>query len=150
MNDESMMEPEDSMLSYPGPANPRNSFQTPAHPVRLGMHPQPHHPQENESFEGDWAEGASPASEDCHEGEDREAGGGDEGEDEGSDSSSAMFDREADPEGWARRLDELAGVLEVGEEEARAIRWGPTIGKERQRDGLWSVPSFNCQLTVVI
>ena len=41
-----------------------------------------------------------------------------------SDSSSAMFEKDLDPEGWAERLDELAGVLEVGEEEARAMRWG--------------------------
>lgn len=56
-----------------------------------------------------------------------------EGEGEGdakSETSSVMFDYDVDPEGFARRLDELAGTLEVGEEEARALRWGPEIGKE--------------------
>jgi len=47
-----------------------------------------------------------------------------------SETSSVMFDYDVDPEGFARRLDELAGTLEVGEEEARALRWGPVIGKE--------------------
>jgi len=47
-----------------------------------------------------------------------------------SETSSVMFDYDVDPEGFARRLDELAGTLEVGEEEARALRWGPSIGKE--------------------
>jgi hypothetical protein len=47
-----------------------------------------------------------------------------------SETSSVMFDYDVDPEGFARRLDELAGTLEVGEEEARALRWGPAIGKE--------------------
>jgi hypothetical protein len=64
------------------------------------------------------------------EGEEEEEGGGeDEGEELMSETSSAMFDPDADPEGWGRRLDELAGVLEMGEVEARAIRWGPAIGK---------------------
>jgi hypothetical protein len=58
-----------------------------------------------------------------------------EGEEEGegdakSETSSVMFDYDVDPEGFARRLDELAGTLEVGQEEARALRWGPAIGKE--------------------
>lgn len=47
-----------------------------------------------------------------------------------SDSSSAAFDPDEDPGGWAERLDELAGLLEVSEEEARALRWGPAIGLE--------------------
>jgi hypothetical protein len=55
-----------------------------------------------------------------------------EGDGEGhSETSSAMFDPDADPEGFARRQDELAGVLEMGEKEAKAIRWGPAIGRER-------------------
>lgn len=45
--------------------------------------------------------------------------------------SSAAYDPDEDPEGWAERLDELAGVLEVSEEEARALRWGPAIGLEK-------------------
>ena len=47
-----------------------------------------------------------------------------------SETSSVMFDYDVDPEGFARRLDELAGTLEVGEEEARALRWGPAMVKE--------------------
>jgi hypothetical protein len=47
-----------------------------------------------------------------------------------SETSSIMFDYDVDPEGFARRLDELAGTLEVGEEEARALRWGPAMVKE--------------------
>jgi hypothetical protein len=47
-----------------------------------------------------------------------------------SETSSVMYDPEVDPEGFARRLDELAGTLEVGQEEARALRWGPAIGRE--------------------
>lgn len=60
--------------------------------------------------------------------EDAEGDSGDEDE-ATSDTSSAMFDPEADPEGWAIRQDELAGVLEMGEEEARAIRWGSDMSK---------------------
>jgi hypothetical protein len=47
-----------------------------------------------------------------------------------SETSSVMFDYDVDPEGFARRLDELAGTLEVGEEEARALRRGPAVVKE--------------------
>lgn len=47
----------------------------------------------------------------------------------GSETSSIMFDAEADPEGFAKRLDELAGVLEKSEQEVRALKWGPPIGK---------------------
>jgi hypothetical protein len=50
-----------------------------------------------------------------------------------SETSSGMFDPEADPEGWERRLDELAGELEMSEVEARALRWGPPM--ERQKEG---------------
>lgn len=54
-----------------------------------------------------------------------------EGEDDGmSDTSSAMYDPEADPDAFARRLDELAGVLEMGEQEARAIRWGVAVDRK--------------------
>jgi len=49
-----------------------------------------------------------------------------------SETSSVMYDPEVDPEGFARRLDELAGTLEVGQVEARALRWGPAIASERQ------------------
>lgn len=45
--------------------------------------------------------------------------------------SSNAFDPDEDPEGWAERIDELAGVLEMSEAEARALRWGPAIGAER-------------------
>jgi hypothetical protein len=56
---------------------------------------------------------------------------GDEDGDAKSETSSAEFDPDTDPEGFARRQDELAGTLEVGEQEARALRWGPAIGRER-------------------
>jgi len=121
------------LLSLPGPSNPCNTFHTPANPVGLGIHPRiapPNLPEPDESFEGEWAEGASPAEEE----ESGEVGEGDEGDEEeceGSEASSVMFDRDLDPEGWAKRLDELAGVLEMGEEEARALRWGPALGRER-------------------
>ncbi|WOO77863.1 uncharacterized protein LOC62_01G001421 [Vanrija pseudolonga] len=48
-----------------------------------------------------------------------------------SDGSSAAYDPDDDPEAWAERLDELAGVLEMSEVEARALRWGPAVGRER-------------------
>ncbi|WVQ76740.1 hypothetical protein IAR50_006414 [Cryptococcus sp. DSM 104548] len=52
------------------------------------------------------------------------------GEDEaGSDGSSEQYDPEGDPETFARRLDELAGVLERGEVEAGELKWGPVITK---------------------
>ncbi|GMK57499.1 hypothetical protein CspeluHIS016_0403330 [Cutaneotrichosporon spelunceum] len=44
-----------------------------------------------------------------------------------SEGSSAVFDPDNDPAGFAERLDELAGVMEIGEEEARALRWGPSL-----------------------
>jgi hypothetical protein len=68
---------------------------------------------------------------------------GDEGEDDdeedeeedyaASETSSAMYDPDADPEGFARRQDELAGILEIGEEETRALKWGPPL--RRLQDG---------------
>lgn len=51
-----------------------------------------------------------------------------------SDTSSAMYDPEADPDAYARRLDELAGVLEMGEQEARSMRWG--IAADRKGESL--------------
>lgn len=48
-----------------------------------------------------------------------------------SDASSLGFHPDDNPEAWAERLDELAGVLEMSEGEARAMRWGPPIGAER-------------------
>lgn len=49
-----------------------------------------------------------------------------------SETSSAMYDPSADPEGFARRLDELAGVLEMSGAEAKALREGPIIGKGKK------------------
>ena len=135
------MEADDSLPSLPGPSNPRNAFQTPENPVGLGIHPRiaPNNlPEPDESFasreEGGWRQGASPApsAEVNDEEEEEEAEEEEMEETEGSETSSMMFDREGDPEGWARRLDELAGVLEVKEEEARAMRWGPAMGIERE------------------
>ena len=51
-----------------------------------------------------------------------------EGDDAASDTSSADYDPDADPEGFAKRLDELAGVKEVGVREERAVRVGPVLG----------------------
>lgn len=45
-----------------------------------------------------------------------------------SEGSSDIFDPDNDPVGFAERLDELAGVMEMGEVEARALRWGPSMG----------------------
>ncbi|WVF70149.1 hypothetical protein IAT40_004937 [Kwoniella sp. CBS 6097] len=148
-------------VSGPGPSAPRALYHTPpqsivnsAPPVGLGL-PRSVVPQRlpdfDDSFEAPnrWNRGgASPATEEAsfeygvdngvNEDEDN---GVDSGMEDGaeeeeeeyaqSESSSAQYDPDADPEGFAQRLDELAGVLEVGEEEARALRWGPAMGKER-------------------
>lgn len=119
-------------------------------PVGLGLsHPFPRNlPDPNESYEYALP-GTSPAAPgaeaDDEEGdEDEEVGdeeeeeaeeSGDEeeeGEEDGtgSEGSSILFDRDMDPEGWAKRLDEIAGVLEMNEVENRAIRWGPAIGRQ--------------------
>ncbi|ODN96463.1 hypothetical protein L198_04177 [Cryptococcus wingfieldii CBS 7118] len=55
---------------------------------------------------------------------DEEEAGDDEA---GSDGSSEQYDPEGDPETFAKRLDELAGVLERGEVEAGELKWGPVI-----------------------
>jgi hypothetical protein len=81
-------------------------------------------PEETEEIFGEGDEDFS----DDHEDEEEEE---EEGEDGASETSSAMYDAEADPEGYAQRLDELAGVLEIGERESRALKWGPGIGRER-------------------
>ncbi|OCF30459.1 hypothetical protein I316_07895 [Kwoniella heveanensis BCC8398] len=166
MDDSISIDEGDSLFSVPGagPSAARALYHTPpqsivnaAPPVGLGLHPSvvPQHlPEYDESFEAPnrWDRtGASPAAEEAsieyglNSEEELEGGNGndDEGEgeedDEGyahSESSSAQYDPDADPEGFAQRLDELAGVLEVGEEEARAVRWGPAVGKEREAPGL--------------
>lgn len=61
-----------------------------------------------------------------------------------SDASSAAFDPDDDPEAWAERLDELAGTLEMSEAEARALRWGPAIGRERDGE---QPPTWTLRLT---
>ena len=74
--------------------------------------------------------------------DDEEAEGEEEGEEQGgpeeleeeeeadelSDSSSADYDPHADPAEFAKRLDELAGVREVGVREERAVKGGPVLG----------------------
>lgn len=143
----------DSLLSLPGPSNPRHAYATPVEPVGLGLTPgtiPPELPEHDELFyphSGDeqWEEGASQISGDEEEGEEvgeREDGVEEEEEEAASETSSVLFDQEADPEGWAQRLDELAGVIEAGEEESRALRWGPALGKEK--DG--KSPSFEALL----
>jgi hypothetical protein len=73
-------------------------------------------------------------AEDDEEGEAEGDGEGDEEVEEGeeedslSDTSSAEYDPDADPEGFAKRLDELAGLREVGVVEERAVRGGPALG----------------------
>ena len=79
--------------------------------------------------------GASPPDDTFGEEEAQDSMDDDEEDYAGSETSSAMFDPDADPEGWAARLDELAGVKEMGEEEARALRWGPPF--EKDQEGEW-------------
>jgi hypothetical protein len=83
-----------------------------------------HGDEDNEEGEGE---------EDEEEEEDEDDEGQDEDDDNASATSSQVYDRESDPEGYASRLDELAGVLEMGQVELNAIKWGPVMGK--QRDG---------------
>lgn len=81
------------------------------------------------------------------DGDDAEAEAEDEAEGEGeaegdeedaaSETSSAMYDPQVDPEGFARRLNELAGMMEMSEEETRAMRQGPIVGKGHKRE--WGV-----------
>ncbi|AAW43228.1 hypothetical protein CNBD0960 [Cryptococcus deneoformans B-3501A] len=52
--------------------------------------------------------------------------------DDASDGSSDLYDPDADPEAFAKRLDELAGVLEMNEVEATALKWDPPIGKDHR------------------
>ncbi|KAK8846656.1 hypothetical protein IAR55_005743 [Kwoniella newhampshirensis] len=155
-----LMEEGDSLFSLRGPSDARALYHTPvqqppAQPVGLGFqsHLIPQHlPEPDESSElSDQWEGASPPfGADISTSYEYEGGGGagpqanEEQEEEGegdetyaqSESSSADYDPDADPEAFARRLDELAGVLEVGEEEARALRWGPALGRERDAPDL--------------
>ena len=135
---------DDFIISLPGPSNPRNAFHTPINPVGLGFHPRiapSDLPEPDESFysgEGEWTEGASPVrvEDEGSQGEVNEAAE-EEDDVEGSETSSVIFNHEADPEGWAKRLDELAGVLETSEVEARAIRWGPAIGHDKDGASLY-------------
>ncbi|WVN88659.1 uncharacterized protein L203_103870 [Cryptococcus depauperatus CBS 7841] len=53
--------------------------------------------------------------------------------DEVSDGSSDLYDPDADPESFAQRLDELAGVLEMGEVEARSMRYDPPVAKDHRQ-----------------
>lgn len=55
--------------------------------------------------------------------------------DDASDGSSDLYDPDADPEAFAKRLDELAGVLEMNEVEQTALKWDPPIGKNHGRRG---------------
>ncbi|KAK6904067.1 hypothetical protein I203_107581 [Kwoniella mangroviensis CBS 8507] len=138
----------------PQPIHPSTST-GPIPPVGLGFHsavvPQ-HLPEMDESFEqpnrwratGD--RGASPPDiststaydygqqdEQEQDDEEEEEEVGVEGSYEASESSSAQYDPDTDPEGFAQRLDELAGVLEIGEEESKAIRWGLPISQKQKQ-----------------
>ncbi|WWC67596.1 uncharacterized protein I206_101506 [Kwoniella pini CBS 10737] len=159
------MEEGDSLFSLPGPSTrPRALYQTPPQstsgpppPIGLGYNssivPQ-HLPNADESFDQSnrWNGGASPpggssTSQDNYEDENDEndesnAINGDqvEGEEdsyEASEGSSAQYDPDADPEGFAQRLDELAGTLEISEAERKAISWGlPISSKQRKNANL--------------
>ncbi|WWD00242.1 hypothetical protein V866_007151 [Kwoniella sp. B9012] len=142
---------------YQTPPQPIHPSTSAGPPVGLGFHasvvPQ-HLPEMDESFEqpnrwrGTGDRGASPpdistsTSYDYSQQEDQEQGQdeeeeeeemGEEGSYEASESSSAQYDPDADPEGFAQRLDELAGVLEIGEEESKAIRWGLPISRKQKQ-----------------
>ena len=104
--------------SSPNPADPDSSWYE--YPDVSGVQAE----TSNQEFQA----GDMTAETDDNEGQVKEGGEGEQ--DAKSETSSVMFDYDVDPEGFARRLDELAGTLEVGEEEARALRWGPAIGKE--------------------
>lgn len=41
--------------------------------------------------------------------------------------ASSYVDPDEDPHAWETRLDELAGLEEMNEREARSLRWGPSI-----------------------
>ena len=69
---------------------------------------------------------------------------GDGGDDAASDTSSAMLDPVSDPAGFAKRLNELAGEVEVGEKEARAMRWGPDMIKREPSQSRLFRRSYEC------
>lgn len=103
-----------------------------------------HQPRQNQrhaspgpdaSFGSSAPDEAADREEDDEDDDEDGSGEDEEEEEEGdgmSETSSAMYDPATDPEGFSRRLDELAGVLEMGEEEARAMRQGPMIGKAKK------------------
>ncbi|EIW68622.1 hypothetical protein TREMEDRAFT_57164, partial [Tremella mesenterica DSM 1558] len=145
----------DDSMSSESPAGPSRPtpfppYQTPTTAVGLGLNPPQPFPTSFPSpgpvhvqpMQGDpWAihrippeppTSPIPAEEQHGEQVGEEGEGAEEEEEEAmSEGSSAEYDPETNPEEWANRLDELAGVLEVGEEEARAIRWGPALGQDR-------------------
>jgi hypothetical protein len=95
-----------------------------------------HHPEEPEEGAEEGLTADSRAEVEAYRQQVRAEGREDEDEDEYydegaeetfSEGSSAVFDADNDPAGFAERLDELAGVLEVREDEARAVRWGPDL-----------------------
>ena len=97
---------------------------------------QRHHPEEPEEGAEEGLTADSRAEVEAYRQQVRAEGREDEDEDEYydegaeetfSEGSSAVFDADNDPAGFAERLDELAGVLEVREDEARAVRWGPDL-----------------------
>ena len=115
---------------------------------RMGRDPWAAHRAHGEgpqSQQGIQYDQASPEQGGISEEQEEEEEGEEQGEEdeEMSEGSSADYDAEADPEGWAKRLDELAGVLEISEEEARAVRWGPALGPDRDSEHLTprSLPS---------
>ncbi|KAK4683951.1 hypothetical protein P7C73_g6257, partial [Tremellales sp. Uapishka_1] len=142
---------DDSLLSIPGPSRPRPStLQTPPStmPIGLGILPpgpsfrstRPPFPDESTSFE--YHPASSPAEPEAElepEPEDQEMSYAEVDETyPESENSSAAFDPEVDPVGYSKRLDELAGTLEMSEGEARATRWGPSL--RRKSDSVEPLP----------
>ncbi|WWC87152.1 uncharacterized protein L201_002038 [Kwoniella dendrophila CBS 6074] len=151
----------DSLFSVPGRPNiqPRALYQTPPQlvtsrpEVGVSFHasvvPQ-QLPEYDESFEqpNRWVEGASPPDiststsygydqdeqEEGVEGVEERDGEPEEqeGSYEASEGSSAQYDPDTDPEGFAQRLDELAGVLEITPAESNAIKWGLPLSKKQK------------------
>jgi hypothetical protein len=121
------------------------SLQTPdSRPIGLGLNPPTQLPNPDDSYQPYWnasgpTEPSGQVDDDDEEAEGEENDGEDDDEEGAagsedermSETSSAMFDPEADPEGYAMRLDELAGVLELSEKEEQALRWAPTKGAEQ-------------------
>jgi hypothetical protein len=107
--------------------NPAQSY----HSARTQPHPgQP--PRTVPAQDASFASSGQQEMEDSGDGQEGEESDRGEDEDGMSNTSSAMYDPAADPAEFAKRLDELAGILEMSEEESRALRQGPVVGKRKK------------------